>query len=31
MPKIKYLDLPILRNKAHLALVKTANRIITEY
>lgn len=31
MPKIKYLDLPILRNKAHLAIVKQANQIIRDY
>lgn len=31
MPKIKYIDLPILRNKEHLSIVAQANTIITEY
>lgn len=31
MPKIKYLDLPILRNPAHLDIVEQANRIIAAY
>lgn len=31
MPKIKYADLPILRNENHLAIVNQANRIIVEY
>lgn len=31
MPKIKYLDLPILRNAEHLAVVKKANEIIAAY
>lgn len=31
MPKIKYIDLPILRSKTHLQVVEQANRIIAEY
>jgi len=31
MPKIKYLDLPILRNEAHLGVVRQANKIIADY
>lgn len=31
MPKIKYLDLPILRNKTQLAVVRQANQIIDAY
>lgn len=31
MPKIKYQDLPILRNTDHLAVVAHANTIIAEY
>mgnify|MGYP000957717004 CR=1 FL=1 len=31
MPKIKYLDLPILRSAAHLKVVEKANEIIDDY
>ena len=31
MPKIKYLDLPIVKNKEHMALVQHANTIIAAY
>lgn len=31
MPRIKYQDLPILRNVEHLKIVKTANQIIAAY